>query len=267
MKKKTNIIAAVAIAFAAGIFYTGCEKREEVKDIIDTDTSSATDNAVAEGAFTDVFTDVNDRADSVEDFRSSCPTYTVVGTLSGTVVGYPKTLTIDYGTGCNGKKGSITAVFSGPFKTTGTVVTVTYNNFYDGNYKVNADSHTITNSGNNVYNVNVTNATLVSSEGTIVWNAAKKIVWSEGSSTKATGDDVFLVSGTRDGTSAKGVKYTVVVEEATPLKVANSCDNIVSGIMTITPYEKKARVIDFGDGTCDDKAKVTISGNAYDINI
>lgn len=271
MRTKNNFIAAFAIAIAAGIFYTGCEKREETKELIDTDTSSASDNAVAEAAFSDVFKDVNERADSVEDFRSGCPSYTVTGTLSGTVMGFPKTLTVDYGTGCNGKKGLITAVFTGPFKTVGSQVTITYTDYYDGDRKITVDSHVIKcanpNANNKpVYTVEIKNASLVSSEGTVTWNANKQIVWHEGSSTRTTTDDVFHLSGTRDGVTAKGVKYTVVVDETTPL-VINSCSYISSGVMKITPYEKRTRVINFGDGTCDNKAKVTIGSNSYDITL
>ena len=38
-----------------------------------------------------------------------------------------------------------------------------------------------------------------------------------------------------------------------------------SGTITHTPNNKPTRIIDYGDGTCDNKATVTINGKSYDI--
>jgi hypothetical protein len=43
------------------------------------------------------------------------------------------------------------------------------------------------------------------------------------------------------------------------------CKWIVSGQFEIVPEGLSARSVDFGDGTCDNKAKVTINGNVFEI--
>ena len=243
--------------------YTGCKKKT-----IDTDTSSATDNASAENSFSTVFRSTNENSDSVA-VRSSC-TNIMITTTTTNINHYPKTLTIDYGsTGCNGYKGSYSAVFTGPFKTQGSIITITYNNYYDGAYQVDADSHTITNTGvssagNPVYTVSVVNGRLTSSSGTSKWNATKSIEWTVGS-TSPWGDDVFLISGTTSGTSAKGVTYSTVIN--TPLKMAAGCDYIESGVLTLTPQSGDNRVFDFGNGACDNQATVTIDGVVFNITM
>jgi hypothetical protein len=78
-------------------------------------------------------------------------------------------------------------------------------------------------------------------------------------------DDVYLIEGSTTGTSARGSSYSAVI--TTPLRKANACPWIESGVVTITPRNKKTRTIDFGDGTCDNKATVTIEGKVYNITL
>ncbi len=261
MKTTSKLVWIMSLSLVLVAVYTGCKKKT-----IDTDTSSATDNASAENSFSTVFRSTNENSDSVA-VRSNCPNIMITTT---TITHYPKTLTIDYGsTGCNGYKGSYSAVFTGPFKTVGSKITITYNNYYDGEYKIDAQSHTITNTGvssagNPVYTISVVNGTLTSSSGTSTWNANRSIEWTVGSNTPL-GDDVFLISGTTSGTSAKGVAYSTVVN--TPLKIATGCDYIESGVLTLTPQSGDSRVIDFGNGTCDNQATVTIDGVVFNITL
>ncbi len=46
-----------------------------------------------------------------------------------------------------------------------------------------------------------------------------------------------------------------------------SCRNIVAGQLAITPDGKATRYINFGTGTCDNDATVTINGNVYNITL
>jgi hypothetical protein len=76
---------------------------------------------------------------------------------------------------------------------------------------------------------------------------------------------VSFISGSASGTDRSGKKFTVDIN--TPLRREMGCRWIVSGVQTITPEGKKARTIDYGDGTCDDKAKVTIDGNTFEFSL
>jgi len=274
MKKITtkSLVAVSALVLLSGIFYTGCQK----KATVDTDTSAAEDNSKAENSYSAVFRSVNENSDTTDKARSNCPLLSFVTTDTATSPnGYPKTLTVDYGTtGCDGKTGSFKAEFTKPFHDSGCVVTVTYINYYDDGRLVSADKHTITNTGKNksgnlVYTVNITNGKLTSSAGSITWNTTRSIEWIEGSATlEDPSDDVFLVSGTTTGTTAKGVSYTAAIDTNTPLQIASACKWVESGTLTLTPKDKDPRVINFGDTpACDDKATVTIDKVVYNITM
>ncbi|MFZ9848479.1 MAG: hypothetical protein ACO3EE_10060 [Flavobacteriales bacterium] len=99
--------------------------------------------------------------------------------------------------------------------------------------------------------------TFADSSQTITENSTRTINWTEGSSTSSDKtDDVFLVSGTGSGVNHNGENYTVNI--ASPLKRTGDCSYIRSGKIEIKPGNKLARVINFGDGDCDDIATISI---------
>lgn len=270
MKTKT-LIANVALALSLGVFYS-CDKKAE--DLIDTDTSSATDNAAAENAASEMFKSVSEVADNDAGLRTaSCYTVTVSG------LSFPKTVTIDFGTvGCDNKRGQIIAVLSGPYRTAGSTATITTNNFYVGTNKVDAGTHVITNMGNNVNNkqtlsVSVSGAVITTlSGGTATWNATRTITWEEGDATPTDPtDDVYSISGQTNGTSVAGVTYTSATTAGKPLVIKVGCQYISSGEVSLTPHNKPTRTIDFGAATtpavCGDNQATVKIGSGAPINI
>jgi hypothetical protein len=142
------------------------------------------------------------------------------------------------------------------------------------NYTVNGNTisgyRRVTNTGPNASNQPTfqieVNGTIVLADGggTITWTANRTRTWLEGFNTPLIfNDDVFSVSGGSNGTKASGNTWTNVIN--TPLVHKRSCHQIVSGTMTVTPSNKPVRSIDFGNGTCDNQATVTINGNTYTI--
>ena len=75
-------------------------------------------------------------------------------------------------------------------------------------------------------------------------------------------DDKFSITGSTAGVNAKGVAYTV--EITTPLIIYNNYPYFVQGTVTTTTQTRTA-VLDYGDGTKDRKATLTINGVAKDI--
>jgi hypothetical protein len=99
--------------------------------------------------------------------------------------------------------------------------------------------------------------TFADSSQTITENSTRTINWTEGSNTLSDKtDDVFLVSGNGYGINHNGENYTVDI--TSPIKRTGDCSFIRSGKIEIKPGNKLARVINFGDGTCDDIATVSI---------
>jgi len=245
-----------------------CRKDDREKD---TETFSSVDNSEAETSFADVFNQLDAVADTVSGLRA---TGCAIVTLSpADTINFPKTLTIDFGTGCTGsdgivRKGKITAKFTGKYRKTGTVITVTLNNYYR-NDRLIKGTKVITNkgvnsAGNFYYTISVTDASITGPNGTIYWTSERQREWIEGSSTAAVADDVYLLTGSASGTGTKGNTFTVIITDA--LKFATACKWIQSGKIKLQPANLATRFIDFGSG-CDDKATVTINSVSREITL
>lgn len=257
-----------------------CNDDEEDDATLDTDTQSAIDNSFAEDAVSQAFSTVNQYGLNEAGIKSSaqkCVTITVTPALPDTT--FPKTMEIDFGTGCadhNGviRKGIINAVFSDHWlnATAGTNVTITFDNYYVNNIK-REGTFTVTVNDPNPgpsHTVVADGAKLIFSNGDEVsWNATRTVDWIEGYSTicpdTCINDDVFEFSGNADGVNRNGLAYTV--EITTPLRVEMSCEWISKGVFNLTPAGHVTRTVNFGDGTCDNKATVTIAGVTFNIEL
>jgi hypothetical protein len=52
-----------------------------------------------------------------------------------------------------------------------------------------------------------------------------------------------------------------------PLISKMTCEHFVSGIVDITPAAEPIRTLNYGNGECDDKATVTVSGITFEITL
>jgi len=107
----------------------------------------------------------------------------------------------------------------------------------------------------------------------VEWNSTKTNEQIEGSHTPILRDDVFKNTGNANGATVRGVTTTNWLSEITePLIRKNSCRWIVKGrIRTVrrnlsntSPW---VAVLDFGRGTCDNAATITINGVTYNITL
>lgn len=263
-------ITFVALALFIGFAYSGCKKNDRDED---KETNSSRDNAIAENAFAGIMKSIGEFTDSTSLLRvASCASFTVdsVGTTS-----WPKTLTIDYGsTNCigsdgNTRRGKIIASFSGRYRDSLTVITISLVGYYHNNNLVQVGTHTITNNGRNAagnlsYSINVSNASITTTEGIIKWNSSRTREWIAGESTTTNAmDDVYSIVGSASGTGVNGNGFNVTIY--IPLIVALDCQFITKGAMVLSPINLSSRYVDFGDGTCDNKAVVNINNVNYDI--
>jgi hypothetical protein len=278
MKTKT-IITNIAIALSLGIIYTGCKKDKDNEATPSTSTTTTTTtsttstesaNSVAESSFTEIFKSLSEISEGNAGLRSSCATITID---SIPFLSFPKTVTIDYGSsGCSGKTGKLTAVFTGKYGAVGTIITITADSNYTINsHKIKVGTHTITSglsnnsAGHKTFNLSVVGGSIGLPGGSVSWTSNRSITWIAGDSTLDPTDDVYQITGTSSGTNMNGDVFTSTI--STPLTVANSCPWIESGVITITTFNKKTRSIDFGSGACDNKATVTLDTTTYNINL
>jgi hypothetical protein len=243
------------------------------------DTSTAQDNARAQGSVIDVFGIVTSNADeggggkayvadstACYDINFAIDTVTNVRSLIITF----DSLGCDLGDGVI-RKGQIIASISGPWFTVGSVMTITFNNFSrDGNILSGTitsthESPVLTNGSlTPTYSLTSTNMGLTYSDGkTVSWNDNVDIVWLEGYLTILNrSDDKLQMNSVGNGINRNGEAF---VTTGTDLIKIGTCEGIVSGTLQITKGVDNL-TIDFGNGECDGSVTVTQNGTSVTVN-
>jgi hypothetical protein len=246
----------------------------------DSDTQSAADNSFAESTSNDaisISTQSEDNGvtgnytDSTYGFMlSPCATVTI------DLVTSPHVLTIDFGSAdclCfDGKyrRGKILISYTGLYRDSASLHTISFNNYYVNNYKVEGTTTVVNNghnaAGNLTFSVQV-DATITDSSGHVLtYSSARTREWVAGESTAGLlgwVDDVYSITGTASGTDFSGTTFTSNITSA--LIVALNCRWIEAGKIDFTPAGKLTRHLDFGNGDCDNKMNIKIGGLSFDI--
>jgi hypothetical protein len=282
MKIKLSIFA-LSVLFALN----SCKKTTKT---VDKDVSVASDNSLGDAIYNDV-QNISDQAakgqlvfympisdvDQKEQIKNlEYNAKTSCATITHDSVSTPKTLTIDFGnTNClcnDGKyrKGQINVSYTGKYRDPGSVHTISFTNYFVNDNQV-LGTKTVTNNGVNG-NGNLTFSIVVdgtikkaSNGGTIIWKSNRTREWLAGATTQTWYDDVYSITGSGSGISAKGVSYTTTI--TTPLHRALNCHWFDSGVIEVNPANLPVRVIDYGSGSCDNNINVTINGVTYPITI
>lgn len=261
---KRHLLATSALALLA---LTAC--RKETTDPVNNDYTSAVDNSFGESMFNDMLKQADQAAEEggVRGMMDACIDTIVIDT---TVM--PRTMLIDFGSvNCTGqdgraRRGSILVTFTGPYRAVGTVITITPQDYYVNDHKVEG-SKTVTNLGPNTDGhtqfaiaVNGT-ITAPNNAWTSTHTASRVRTWIQGEETLTPWDDVYLITGNGSGTNRNGVPYTLTITQA--LRVEVGCWHVVSGKLEITPQGLATRYVDFGNGSCDGTVTVTVNGFTF----
>jgi len=287
---KKNLYTYFTIACLACLtLVSSCKKTEEIST---SDTDTVLESAQSDETVSDTFNDlflissqnvslfdvpVTNSAGLATDATNSsswlipnttCRTVTINPTGNT----FPKTVTIDYGTGCDDggklKKGKIIAVFSGRFNQAGTTINISFDNFYINGDKIEG-TKSIVNKGPNAagnyrFTVTINNSRIRATGGTSTLTAIKTITWIENSSTSPT-DDEFSMIGSLSATNSKGITYSYTTLKPLVKKVA--CLYISSGKLLINITSKPQLTLDYGTGTCDNKATLSANGKTKEITL
>jgi hypothetical protein len=84
----------------------------------------------------------------------------------------------------------------------------------------------------------------------------------------AAGDDSFQVTGEASGTAKRGEKlleWSTAI--SSPLIKNFACRYIVDGVLDIRKGSAVVASLDYGDGGCDNKASLTVSGQTRIISL
>jgi hypothetical protein len=260
MKKKFEILTLFAF-IALGIFTTTSCRKEKIETAID-NLVTGQDVATTQGLMEDDEDEILN--EQVAGARGGCATVKFLKTKGI----FPQTIIVDYpATGCMDKKGrtrtgTLTVEVSADPKLKGSTIVVTPTNFTIDGIKVEG-VRTWTNNGKDA--AGNKNLNRVVKDGKLTFPNGKVATFDTNETLKQIAgaatpddktDDVVEITGTRNGINRNGKAYSA--EITTKLVKNFSCAHIVSGIVTIT-NDTSSRSIDFGDGTCDDKATVTLA--------
>lgn len=279
------------------LFIASCKKENSgtsnpnEEEVTASQLSSESD-AQAEVVFNNVFDDamgVNDQValggTGVFGRINSCPTVTITPVSNAST--FPVRVVLDFGTGCTApdghfRKGKVITVYTNRLMIPGAVAETSFDGFYfdsihvEGTHRIeNAGTGPATTPTTRKFIVDITNGKLTRPSGNYVkWNSHKEISQTEGLSTPNIAlDDIFAITGSANGQVLRG-NLLVGWESniTTPLVKRFNCHWIVKGVIRTVRVNTPANgpwvaELNFGAGTCDNQAVVTINGVAHQITL
>jgi hypothetical protein len=296
----------LALPFIAGLTLTGCKKDQseqlspaDEQEMADYSALSETESEMVSNDIFDNVVGVNSEVglggtgvfgrqssgstskDMGIDSLPACLNITV--TRLNLPEPFPVRITLDFGAGCPGndghtRSGKIITVYTGPLFQPGRSATTTFDNFRIDSVSVQG-THTITNTtpagGNQTrFSVDVTEGKLLHPNGDYrLWTGHRVITRVEGNGTPMPMDDVFTIEGAAHGRVKHGsLVFNWQSEITEPLRKRFSCHWISKGILkvrreTLPSTSPWVAILDFGNGTCDFLATVTINGVSHPVQL
>jgi hypothetical protein len=193
--------------------------------------------------------------------------------VSETSETFPKTVTIDYGTGCtnsNGvtKKGKVIIYMSNSLNIVGAIRNISFDGFTINNTSItgtkNLENTGVNNAGNALISVNG-NLTFTHPNGTRTRTYTHEREWI-GYTTCERTDDEWKITGSGNVTRNNGVSRPYSITQAIHIKFG--CRYPVSGKIDIGTANRGC-IINYGDGQCDEFAVLTtkFKNKEYIINL
>lgn len=276
--KKRSFISVLSIMLIAAVTMIACEKNKSVEDI---DLMTAEDDAIADMAYDDIFTEVNMVMNIMDAFGymmpatkselDICPVITVVSPDGGF---WPREITVDYGDGCSHglrtRKGKIIITVSGPMWEAGSSRIVTLEKFYVNDHKVEG-TRIVTNEGRHMYgeyegkryfSVILTGGkvTVPDSDIQITKEVNRTRTFFQGEDTRwDTRDDIWYIDGVATGVNRKGIPFSREIISSLWKEIG--CRFITKGTVLISADGRPDVILDYGDGACDPEATVTVGDN------
>lgn len=197
-------------------------------------------------------------------------------TVTSTNGSFPKTITVDFGTGCTDKrgitrKGKIIIVITNKLFIPGASITVTHDNFYVDGKKIEGEiklNNLTTDLAVPIFSKEVVNGKITLEDGTyFTFNSLRKRKMTQGVDTpKNAWDNVWeIYEGNQTVTRSNGSYLTSTIK--TSLVKSNACHFISKGSITLKGTTIDG-VLDFGNGDCDNQATFTdVNGTIYQITL
>jgi len=266
--KKFLVASASTLLFLSIVFISSCVKERDV------DTYAAEDAVFALWAYDNAM-DIANEANSLST-GDNLVLYKTTGNCSR-VINTPGELIISFGDDnclCNDgreRRGKIIVNYEGNYDDTNAVHNYTFQNYFINDNEINGtQTVTAVNSEDGVQQFAIVidgKLDIEDSLGALTYQADLTRRFVEGNGTIQWGDDVYEISGTAQGLNIYGNNYAFSIVE--PVVKANTlmCRFFNKGILEVQPQGRTFRSIDFGDGSCDKSAIVTIDRKQHNIDM
>jgi hypothetical protein len=278
---KKNLFTTLLIICTLLLSLSSCKNDENVTASAASLTATAGDEAQAstinDQILSEVNTYVSTNAQLIKPLFAKTgiiiPQVTVenIGTTATSVL---KKITIDFGTsGFTGRhgntlKGKIIVNVDLRLLVLGSSRTITYENFTINGISVTG-SNKITFGGPTTdkhlfWIITGENIITLADGKTITWKAERRLEFTTGLTT--FWGESYVLTGSASGINAEGKAYTMTIDTNNPLIGSTLYPYITKGSVSVT-IGQSTGVIDYGDGTQDNKATLTYSGVTYNFTI
>ena len=258
--RKTTFFAFAVIGLLS--LTTSCGKKESDATEVST---IASDDSAADNSFADL-KDAGDQAgitNTTKGYDKSKDSCIKVSVVSYDSIAKKLKLVVDFGlTDCickdsKARRGKINIEYTGTIGLVGSEVVYTPVKYYVNSYGVSG-TKTLKVIEKLTYSVKVENGKVTKPDGSyITWVSDRERKMVAGDDTPLNIlDDSYEITGTSSGVNSAGKSYSFTTQ--TPLLKSIGCQWIKSGKLEIKREGKKDAVIDYGDGTCDDKATLNV---------
>lgn len=258
MKK---VLLSAVFSFGLMVFFSACNKEEDSSNSVD-HTPSAKAYSFGESSANDA----DNMAVQAQMGGNVAQRLSSTGCVTVTDDSINQRIYIDFGIGCTGsdsivRKGVIKTTYTGDYFTPGSVMTVTFIDYYVNGRKLEG-MRTFTNmgfnqDGNMYWEVQATDMKLTNAEGKWrKWNSTRIREMVSGLSTPDDdSDDKYRINGVANGEFSDGAVFDVNIIN---LIRETACSWINEGTMEILVNGSDNYFADFGDGTCDNIVVVTL---------
>ena len=295
MKKTLNTTKwLLALSFIGALTFTSCKKEDSFNAAAVTETDpvelaatqeATTEEAESEARYDDVFniTASMNKSEVGEDLGVSanisglfepgsttttntarCFTITVVPNIPNV---FPKTVTIDFGTGCLGRdgkyrKGKIVSIYTNRMIVPGAKVSTTFIGYHVDSFKIEGTHITENNSTSNMQGWKVVvidgKITNTNTNRWRKWNSVKNVLQIAGNGTPNFPlDDIYKITGSATGANSGNQTWSSLIVE--PLIKKFACPWIVQGKVRLV-RNGRAALLDYGNGNCDNQAIIYNNG-------
>ena len=290
----------LAFSLIGVLTISSCKKEDSINAVTTTETEAvetantqeaSTQEADTEAQFDDVFniTASMNKSEVGEDLGVSanvsglfelgstttntarCFTITVVPNIPHV---FPKTVTIDFGTGCLGRdgkfrKGKIVSIYTNPMMVPHAKVSTTFIGYYVDSFKIEGTHITENTSTPNMqgWKVKVIDGkiTNINTNRWRKWNSVKDVLQIAGNGTPNFPlDDIYKIEGAATGSNSGGHTWASLIVESLIKKFA--CPWIVQGKVRLN-RDGRTALLDYGNGNCDNQAIIYINGVPHIITL